>query len=270
LENIEVIIFDDGSGDDYVKEIYLLVEKIKLKGLNKIKVISSSNNVGLIKARNVLTKNVNENSKFLLFLDDDIYIHKDTINILVDSILRDNEIGVVGPKILLHKNPLIVLQSANFLNKWTGRYYAINSEHLLECDWIEPGCMLVRKEVITKINGFCEDFYRSHEGVDFCLRVRKIGYKIVYNPYAVVEHDVGVDKLTPERLYYIYRNKIFIIKKHLTFLGKVLSIFIILFFGLPIYILNSFIRNRKFKCFEIRLIIEAIIDGILDIKGKLY
>jgi len=54
--------------------------------------------------------------------------------------------------------------------------------------------MLVRKDVFEKLNGFDEIYLNSHEDIDFCLRVREAGYKVMYCPTSVIEHHVSASE----------------------------------------------------------------------------
>jgi hypothetical protein len=42
--------------------------------------------------------------------------------------------------------------------------------------------------VFEEMNGFDEDFEISYNDVDFCLRLRRRGYLVVYTPYAALYH----------------------------------------------------------------------------------
>jgi GT2 family glycosyltransferase len=49
---------------------------------------------------------------------------------------------------------------------------------------------MARREVFTEAGGFNEeDFPVSYNDVDFCLRLRRRGYLIIYTPYALLYHD---------------------------------------------------------------------------------
>ncbi len=266
-DKIEIIIFNDGNKEDTVKKIKQILEYYKNFNFSKVELINNKENVGISVARNLLIKKISVNTRYLFFLDDDVYISKDTIEVLEKYISKDNSIGIIAPRTVLVKNRKTI-QSANFINNFTGKYISLDSDEIVECDFVDPLCMLVRRDIVEKIDGFNEKYYRSHEGVDFCLRAKKLGYKIVYNPYVVVEHDIESNTNTGIRLYYLYRNKIFIIKEHLPLFGKILGIFIIIILGLPFYIFSSVKENKRFCYTEIKLILEAIIDGVMGKNGK--
>jgi GT2 family glycosyltransferase len=48
--------------------------------------------------------------------------------------------------------------------------------------------MMVRREVFEQVGGFDEELSVAYNDVDFCLRVREAGYRIVWTPYAELYH----------------------------------------------------------------------------------
>ena len=48
--------------------------------------------------------------------------------------------------------------------------------------------MMVKREVFFEVNGFEEKLTVAFNDVDFCLRVRRNGYLVVYDPYAELYH----------------------------------------------------------------------------------
>ena len=49
-------------------------------------------------------------------------------------------------------------------------------------------CMMVDREAWEGAGGFNEDLAVAFNDIDFCLKVRKAGYLVVYNPYAQLYH----------------------------------------------------------------------------------
>jgi GT2 family glycosyltransferase len=48
--------------------------------------------------------------------------------------------------------------------------------------------MLTRREVFDRVGGFDETLAVDFNDVDYCLKVRAAGYRIVYTPYAELTH----------------------------------------------------------------------------------
>ncbi len=55
-------------------------------------------------------------------------------------------------------------------------------------------CMLVRREVFEELDGFDEAFAVGFNDVDFCIRMRQAGYRILYTPHADLIHYESVSR----------------------------------------------------------------------------
>jgi GT2 family glycosyltransferase len=53
---------------------------------------------------------------------------------------------------------------------------------------VTAACVLVRRAVFEQVGGFDEKLKVVFNDVDFCLRLRQSGYRIVYTPLAVLFH----------------------------------------------------------------------------------
>ena len=53
---------------------------------------------------------------------------------------------------------------------------------------VTAACMMVRKSVFEEVGGFSEELKIAFNDIDFCMKLRRAGYLIVYNPYAELYH----------------------------------------------------------------------------------
>lgn len=65
------------------------------------------------------------------------------------------------------------------------------NEIACQTDWVSGASMMVRKEVFDQIGLLDENFFMYFEEVDFCLRARRAGWSIWYNPASRVVHLEG-------------------------------------------------------------------------------
>jgi len=87
-------------------------------------------------------------------------------------------------------------------------------EHDVSC--VTGACMLVKKKVWKELGGMDEELPVAFNDVDFCLRVRELGYRIVYNPYSMLFHYESKSRgsdLTPENRGRFNRDKLKIHQK---------------------------------------------------------
>lgn len=104
----------------------------------------------------------------------------------------------------------------------------------IECDYV-PGCSLfVPASVIEKVGLFPEEYFLYFEETDWCMRAKKLGYPIIYEPKSVVTHFFREEKLSePMVTYYYNRNRRLFFFRNLGLLGKCKLIFKTLFEELP-------------------------------------
>lgn len=53
---------------------------------------------------------------------------------------------------------------------------------------VTAACMMVKKKAFDKVEGLSEELQVAFNDIDFCMKLRKAGYLIVYNPYAQLYH----------------------------------------------------------------------------------
>jgi len=54
---------------------------------------------------------------------------------------------------------------------------------------VTGACLAVRKDVFDELGGFDPEFPVNYNDVDLCLRAREAGYRVIYEPAAVLRHD---------------------------------------------------------------------------------
>jgi GT2 family glycosyltransferase len=62
------------------------------------------------------------------------------------------------------------------------------ADTIRDCSAVSAACMLVRKNLFDRLNGFDKSFRVSYQDVDFCLRAGEAGYRTVYTPFAQLYH----------------------------------------------------------------------------------
>ena len=63
---------------------------------------------------------------------------------------------------------------------------------------VTAAAMLVRTSVFDQVDGFDTQFARDFNDVDFCLRVRALGYRVAWTPYAHLTHHEGASIVRKE------------------------------------------------------------------------
>ncbi|MFC1868983.1 glycosyltransferase family 2 protein [Thermodesulfobacteriota bacterium] len=269
LKKLEIIIWDNNSKGSSKETVNNFLASMSGEMAIPIQLIENNDNYGVYTSRDELIKRVNIDSDFILSIDDDVLLPPQLFTDLMPVFKNDPKVGIVGPRIVYDDDPAMTAHGAGFINWWLGRYTTKDAKKTIECDYVIGCCMLIKKEMVDKIGGFDRDYFTSHGEVDFCLRAKKKGYKVVYEPNLIVRHRVekgGTRSL--ERLYYVYRNKLLVIKKNVPIPQKFIALGIYSLFWLPKALLDSVIINRKIIFTEWALVIKAMVDGWLNRTGK--
>jgi GT2 family glycosyltransferase len=269
FRRIEIIIWDNNSSLEGKKKIMGFLADISKEKMVQVEFIENSDNYGVYTSRDELFERAAPDAEFILSIDDDVILPPKLFKELLPLFETDNSIGIIGPKTVYDKAPSETAHGAGFVNWWLGQYSTKDAREKLDCDYVIGCCMLIKKSVIDEIGGFDRDYYTSHGEVDFCLKAKNKGYKVIYHPGVSVRHRVekGGTK-TPERVYYVFRNKLFVIKKNAPLPQKWISLALYSLLWLPKGILDSIIRNRGMNSQEIKTIFTGMMDGWLGRGGK--
>lgn len=151
----------------------------------RVTVLASGRNLGLAAALNLGLSELPADGDAVLLLDQDSVLPKNLIEGLVadlagaGGIEQPGGIGVVGP------SPV---------DADTGRVYetfAGRHERLDDRDIVITSGMLLRRACLEKVPGFREDFFVDYVDVDFCLRLRRAGVRIVRDLELTMPHSIG-------------------------------------------------------------------------------
>jgi GT2 family glycosyltransferase len=140
---------------------------------------------------------------YILLLNNDTIVAPDFLDKLIMFGDSDKRIGILGPKILYHdycgRNDVIWF-AGGVIKPWREKffYHVGDGESDIgqfdvggDTEWISGAAMLIKKELAeTALLNTAYEF--GMEDVEYCLRARKLGYRIVCVPSARIWHKVGV------------------------------------------------------------------------------
>ena len=186
--NYEVIVVDDRRLDTDMRN------ELASRSCRIIFVEGSSNlsrlvNIGAAHA---------QGAYLLLLYDDTAVISEEWITAML-GFCRQQEIGAVGARLLYrtgriqHIGVVLGLKGAAGY-PLRGLYahpqdYLDPSRFIRNCSAVSGACMMVRKELFEKLGGFDEKLPGTYNDIDFCLRMREAGYRIVWTPEAELYKD---------------------------------------------------------------------------------
>jgi GT2 family glycosyltransferase len=188
-EVIIVIRDTDNETWDLLKTFYVNTLTLKLVTINVAGVIAAMN-AGLDIAK----------GDIIAFTDDDASPHNNWLKKIEDFFLVDNQIGGVGGRDFLYmEDGLLIEGEERVVGKlqWFGR--VIGNHHLgaggpREVDILKGVNMSFRREAILDMHfdsRMLGTGAQVHFEIEFCLRLKKAGWKLIYDPEILVDHYCG-------------------------------------------------------------------------------
>jgi len=245
---LDIIIVDNGSQDASgarLKEEFP-VHTFLFSGSNLG--FTGGNNLGIRYALEHGADNV-------LLLNNDTVVSPNFLNILVAHGKKDSLVGISGPKIYYYNEPQRIWSTGGYFKKLKGSMSTLGYNKIdrgeyadvAEADFISGCAIMIRKDVIQKVGFLDEMFFCYAEEVDFCMRAKRHGFKVVFIPDSVIWHKVSRTfggALSPKYLYFRSRNRLLLVYKHF---GKIYLAYCIVFHlivFIPFKVLNI-LRTRK-------------------------
>ncbi len=149
-------------------------------------------------------------ARFIYFLNPDTELLPGSLWALYRGIDQDGTIGVIGPQLRYadgalqssrrrFPGPLTGFFESTWLertwprNPWTRHYHLADwpADARQDVDWLVGAALLVRGEALTALGGFDPQFFMYSEETDLCRRIRRAGWRVVYDPAAIVIHAEG-------------------------------------------------------------------------------
>ena len=194
-EESEIFVVENGSTDMAPEILQQYTEQFP----SLVKPIVFDKNTGTTYSRNAALKLAS--GKFILVLDSDAYVNKPAIDSLLAHLNQHPSVGLAAPKLtyasgnfqLSCDNFPTLLQKAKrflFLKQMEAKNTDLSKiDQPFEVDYAISACWMLNRECVEKTGLFDENIFYSPEDVDYCVRVWKSGFKIVYVPHQSLIHD---------------------------------------------------------------------------------
>ncbi len=201
----EILIVDNQSDDPatlaYLAEVSAREPRVRLLSYDRPYNFSAINNAAAEQAQ----------GDYLLLLNNDtVIIQEEWLSRLLAEGLR-SDVGIVGPRLIFPNKQVqhagVVLGLGQFgvadhpfigaamdTPGYMGRLQSIQ-----DYSAVTAACLLIEKELYKQVGGLdAENFKVLFNDVDLCLKVRELGYKIVWTPFSTVVHH-GSSSLKKEK-----------------------------------------------------------------------
>jgi hypothetical protein len=224
--NAECVVVDNGSTDDTQEKLSIH----KLPNMN-YKFIRIEKNLGYAGGNNVGIKDAyKRGADYIILLNNDVVLPKDILIKLVGVADKNKKIGLLAPKMYFakgyefHKERYqkedlgkIIWYAGGFID-WNNIYSIHRGVDEVdhgqydkedEVDAANGACLLIRKEVVRDIGFLREKYFMYWEDADYCLRAKRVGWKVVYTPETCLWHKVSSSSAIGSNLndYFLTRNR---------------------------------------------------------------
>jgi GT2 family glycosyltransferase len=187
-----VVVIDNASEDGSVEMVRARFPGVPLI-VNECNLgFAGGNNVGLRYA-------LSQGAECVFLLNNDAVVAADMLTRLVNVMLAEPSLGILGPKILYHGTEDRVWYLGHRRSRWLPVPHRVNphlGEHPGEPTWFEvdyvSGCgMLIRREVLEEVGLLDEGLFMHYEDADYCRRAQEAGYRVACVPGARMWHKIS-------------------------------------------------------------------------------
>ena len=180
----EVIIVDNASSDE---------TSVLLPRLRNITTLLNTENLFFSRACNQGARTAR--GKYLLFLNNDVFVHEDCVSWLTKTLESASDVGGAGAK-LVWRDGRIQEAGSIIWPDGSAHGYGRGDDpskrqycYARDVDFCSAACLTVRRDAFEKLGGFDEAFTPAYyEDADLCMRLWNTGYRVVYQPLAIATH----------------------------------------------------------------------------------
>lgn len=302
-KNFEVLVIDGGSKEETYETIKRYEKELKIKILiDKTPHLSYIRDLGWRKSKGEIVASI----------DDDVVVSKSWVS-SIKRVLVDKTVGgVTGPTVipkkllknrdvfLFHttKNPFLKLVGEIYFRLFMqgekygiGKIYpsgawspgsnfpqALKLKKPIEIDYLEACNFALRRNVLEKIGNYDLGYKETSEWceVDLAFRIRKAGYRLLFDPKVAVEHHVSPAGVFSRRAHILPRLQNFLRfylrtyypKSPLGLLQFLLYLQFLSIYGIYLFLGKPFLKLRESEEIkEIKKISESIEGWLNETEG---
>ncbi len=208
-----MLLVDNGSTDGSAEHVRRRWPAVRVLEAGRNLGFAAGNNAGMREAR----------GRHIVLINNDTRARPGWLRGLVETAESDPRIGAVASKLVFMDRPHVIQNAGSLVltdgsgaDRGTGEedhgQYERREEVFAACG----GAALYTRAMLDDVGLFDEAFFNYYEDTDLSWRMRLRGWKVVYEPAAVVEHvhsATGVE-WSPFFIFHVDRNRLFMILKN--------------------------------------------------------
>lgn len=199
----EIIVLDNCSTNNSYEKLKKLYENDK-----NIFIIGNKKNLGFGHGNNIAVKLCRFDN--ILLLNPDVIVLEESIEKMLNRLLSDKSIGIIGCKLLngdytlqyscrrflplnkfiLARTPMKKIVSKKIVDKINSQYLMLDYDHKIEkeVDWLMGSCLMLKKKDFLELDGFSKEYFMYFEDVDLAYKIKLKNKKVLYYPDAIMIH----------------------------------------------------------------------------------
>lgn len=237
---LDILVIDNASTDG-------TVDTLK-REFSSIQIIANQENLGGTGGFNTgiawALAQEEEKYEYLWLLDNDVVVHNDTLSHLVRILENTDDAAICGSTMMQLDFPWRINEMGAFVDTGNGNLILHRHQEeipklkgvpvkklikskinlskkldscpkILDVEYVAAASLLIRTSVAREA-GLWEDFFIHFDDVEWCMRIGKLGYRILASSQSLIWHLSAHAKIPTWILYYDNRNILYLLEKHST------------------------------------------------------
>jgi GT2 family glycosyltransferase len=222
-KDVEVILVDNGCKENHEASFKAVLPELIY--------IRSERNLGFAGGNNLAVGAAK--GEFLLFLNNDTEISHNLIDVLLQELRANSDIGLISPLIKFFDDPKIIQyagftpmnyltcrnQGIGYMAKDVGQY----NQHSAETAYCHGAAMMCRRTDLDFVGLMEEHYFLYYEELDWCEKFKRSGKKIWFTGKTSIFHkeSMSVGKQSPIKTYFMTRNRMLFIRRNTGILNTI-------------------------------------------------
>lgn len=189
--SLEVVVVDNASTDNSAD---MVAERFPMVRLER-----SPCNLGFARGSNLAMQMAR--GRYLMLLNPDTRVQPEAVANLVRFMDREPTVGAAGPRLVddsghlqlsCGRTPGLAVDTVSklLLHKVFPVFKLGRWDHaeIREVGWVTGACIIARREAVRAAGSLDSGIFMFYEDVEWCMRIRLAGWRVVYFPYTEVVH----------------------------------------------------------------------------------